>query len=123
MESSEPQPTGLLITQDLFFASKVTGTASALGFHVTVTQSLADATPYLQSGVCRCLIVDLGHPAMKVSDLMASLPAVSRPTVIAFGAHVLAEQLQAAQEAGCDVVLPRSRFSAELPELLKRHLT
>jgi hypothetical protein len=30
-------------------------------------------------------------------------------------------RLQAARDAGCDVVLPRSRFSAELPRLLEEY--
>ena len=95
------------------------------GQRVEIRESLDfdQRTPALQSGACRCLIVDVAHRAMRVSDLVASLSAVSRPTAIAFGAHVLAAQLQAAQKAGCEIVLPRSRFSAELPELLRRHLS
>jgi hypothetical protein len=53
---------------------------------------------------------------------MSVLPAETRPKVIAFGAHVQTGLLEAARAAGCDEVLPRSRFSAQLPELLKESL-
>ena len=38
--------------------------------------------------------------------------------VIAFGSHVDAELLAAARAAGCDEVLPRSKFFARARELL-----
>ena len=38
-----------------------------------------------------------------------------------FVSHVQGELKQKAQEAGCDVVMPRSAFSQTLPQLLRRH--
>jgi hypothetical protein len=38
---------------------------------------------------------------------------------VAFGPHVDANALVAAKAAGCQVVMPRSKFSAELPDLLR----
>ena len=43
------------------------------------------------------------------------------PTV-AYGSHVDKDRLDAARAAGCDEVLPRSRFSSELPAWLRRYL-
>ena len=40
---------------------------------------------------------------------------------VAFGSHVDTEALAAARAAGCDPVMPRSKFSAELPELIQRY--
>ena len=40
---------------------------------------------------------------------------------VAFGSHVDTEALAAAGAAGCDPVLPRSKFSAELPDLIRRY--
>ncbi|MGZ3385055.1 MAG: hypothetical protein ACXWNF_09120, partial [Isosphaeraceae bacterium] len=39
---------------------------------------------------------------------------------VAFGSHVDTEALAAARAAGCDPVMPRSKFSADLPELIRR---
>jgi hypothetical protein len=41
---------------------------------------------------------------------------------VAFGSHVDKARLDQARAAGCDEVLPRSKFSGELPELLRRYL-
>ena len=115
-------PAGLLITADLFFSSKVTGTAAALGMRMDVAGMPAAAASRVAGGDYRCVIIDLAMPGLALADLMAALPADPRPKVIAFAAHVETSRLQAARDAGCDLVLPRSRFSAELPRLLSEHL-
>jgi CheY-like chemotaxis protein len=123
MNSTETQPMGLLLSQDLFFASKVTGTAAALGFRVSAVRDAAQALAEIANSRIRCLIVDLATPDLDVTNLVRALPATGRPTVIAFEAHVLADRLQAARDAGCDEVMPRSKFSATLPEILRRCLS
>jgi CheY-like chemotaxis protein len=112
----------LLISQDLFFSSKVTSTAIELGFHVVVERNVVQAVSRVAALKCRCLILDLATPGLRVADVISALPEANRPSVIAFGAHVLTARLQEAREAGCDDVMPRSKFSATLPEILKRYL-
>ena len=41
--------------------------------------------------------------------------------MIAFGSHVNKARLDEARAAGCAEVLPRSKFSADLPALLRRY--
>ena len=41
---------------------------------------------------------------------------------IAFGSHVDTVALAAARDAGCDPVLPRSKFTVELPHLIRSYL-
>ena len=41
--------------------------------------------------------------------------------IIGFVSHVQGELKMKAQEAGCDMVLPRSAFSQNLAQLLRRH--
>ena len=41
------------------------------------------------------------------------------PTIIGYGSHVDTATLKAARDAGCDVVLPRSKFVEELAHLLQ----
>ena len=121
MSDVQHSSTGLLITRDLFFASKVTGTAAALGLHVVseadprrAAQRIADVQPV-------CVILDLATPGLSAAELMAALPT-PRPRVIAFGSHVDTIRLDEARAAGCDEVMPRSRFSARLAEILKQSL-
>jgi hypothetical protein len=61
-------------------------------------------------------------PDLRVSDVLAALPAANRPTVIAFGPHVQTARLDEAREAGCDDVFPRSKFSASLTHILTQAL-
>ncbi|MGB7329904.1 MAG: response regulator, partial [Terriglobales bacterium] len=42
-------------------------------------------------------------------------------SIIGFLSHVQGVLKQKAHEAGCDMVLPRSAFSQNLPQLLRRH--
>ena len=118
-------PAALLISQDLFFVSKVTGTARELGLTVESEGNRREALSKAAGGQYGCLILDLAMPGVVVADVIAatkSLPDKDRPKVIAFGSHVLTARLEEARQAGCDDVMPRSKFSATLPELLKRSL-
>ena len=42
---------------------------------------------------------------------------------VAFGPHVDVESLNSARAAGCHVVLARSHFAAQLPDLLRQYFT
>ena len=42
--------------------------------------------------------------------------------MIAFGSHVATDRLDEARTAGCDDVMPRSRFSGQLPDILRATL-
>lgn len=123
--------TGLLLSNDLFFTSKVTGTARQLGFRVNLVATPAAVLERLSSSPgatadaapCSVLFVDLGHPAADLAALVAAAHARTPPVrVIAFGAHVATDRLAAAQAAGCDEVMPRGRFSAQLVDILTRAL-
>ena len=112
---------GLMLCDDLIFASKVTGTARAAGLTVAVARSLPRFAELLAESAPAGVLLDLHHDGLDLPALLATLrercPAT--PRVTAFGAHVDAGRLKAAREAGCDLVLPRSQFvkllEAELP--------
>lgn len=114
---SEAPRIGLLISSDLFFTSKVTGTAQALGLHVESVSNLDQLQAASATGNVGAVFLDLASGGVSVSEVSAALPPASSIPIIAFGSHVNVEQLAAAQAAGASV-LPRSRFSAELPALL-----
>ena len=110
---------GLLISPDLFFTSKVTGTAQALGVRVEAADDLAAAAARLASGDIACVLYDLSAPRASTPDLLAALPTPI--PVIAFGSHVNVDVLDAARAAGAEV-MPRSQFASTLPDILKKHL-
>ena len=119
---AETTTTGLLICDDLFFSSKVTGTADALGLKVNVIENVDELPKKLSESSYRCVILDLTMPGLNPAEVMSAMPSENRPAVIAFGSHVMTARLQEARDAGCDEVMPKSQFSGSLPEILKRVL-
>jgi len=103
----------LVWTGDLFFRAKIEATARALGIPLQV--SAAAAAPPGAFGGC---IVDLDSVGAAGLARVAEL-AAGHPTV-AFLSHVNVELAQRARACGVGEVLPRSRFSAELPQILAR---
>ena len=64
------------------------------------------------------LLETLETTGLDVAVLLSKLPVPNRPPVLAFGPHVHHQRLESARQAGCDLVVSRGRFSAELPGLL-----
>jgi hypothetical protein len=99
------------VAADLMLGSKVEATLSAAGHEVTLAPSLREA-PLDEAEL---LVADL-----EVEDPEA-LVAVGVP-VLGYYSHVQVETREAAEAAGVDLVVPRSRLARELPELAERLL-
>ncbi len=115
---------GLLLCDDLMFASRITGEARALGLTVKPARSLELLLDLARKEAPTCVLLDLAFPGLDLPDLFRQLAEVSPspPRVVAYGSHVDTQRLQAAREAGCDPVLPRSKFVEELPRSLPQWL-
>ncbi len=121
MDSSKARR-GLLLTPNLLFSSMVSGTAAAIGKEVAVVGDLAEAVELCRTGPIAFIILDLGMAERDIAAVVAQLrEAAGTVPAIAFGSHVDKDRLDAARASGCDEVLPKSRFSAELPALLRRY--
>jgi hypothetical protein len=114
---------GIVLSRDLFFTDKVKGTAEALGFRMLVAGEASQARMLLQRIRPRMVVLDLTAGELVAPVAVAGYRQLTGPGTwyIAVGPHVQAGLLDAAREAGCQVVLPRSRFSNELPALLRRY--
>ena len=115
-------PTGILLSRDLIFTSKVTGTARALGYRVLVAGTSVLALAMIEQWRPRVVFVDLAAGDLVAPAALLGYQGLAGPATafVAFGSHVDTEALAAARAAGCDPVMPRSKFSAELPELIGR---
>ena len=116
-------PAGLLLSRDLIFTSKVTGTAAALGHRVLVAGNVALVRAMLAAWTPTVVFVDLAAGDLVGSPSLLQYREVAPPGTpfVAFGSHVDTEALANAKSAGCDPVMPRSRFTVELPTLIRRY--
>lgn len=111
---------------DLFFQAKIQETARKLNVKVEFVKSEQDLTDRLkQNGEEKpsLIIFDLNGASVKPLTLIPKLKSKLKKgtSIIGFLSHVQGDLKQKAHEAGCDMVLPRSAFSQNLPQLLRRH--
>jgi len=113
-------PVGLLLSDDMIFTSRITGTARDLGLCVKPARSIQTLNSQIHEQAPCCIIVDLGHAGLSIGDFMKGLGQLCTPVprVVAYGSHVDTAVLRAAREAGCYAVLPRSKFVEDLPRAL-----
>jgi len=107
---------GLVLSDDLVFMSRISATAQAAGLAVRQARMPAALVAMARESTPGGVIIDLQNPGLDLPALLAELRAVCSPMprVMGYGSHVEAELLKAAREAGCDPVLPRSKFVKDL---------
>jgi hypothetical protein len=113
------------MSRDLAFTAKVRGTAEALGYRMRVTSDVSLARIQLQKWRPRVVFIDLTAGDLVGPSALRGYQQIVGPATwfVAAGPHVEARVLAQAKEAGCHDVMPRSRFSAELPELMRRYFS
>jgi DNA-binding NarL/FixJ family response regulator len=116
-------PGGLLLSRDLIFTTKIISTARELGYLVMTAGNAALAATMIERWRPRVVFVDLAAgDLVKPEAILAYKRLAPETPFVAFGSHVDTRALAAAADAGCDPVLPRSRFTSELPALIGRYL-
>lgn len=113
----------LLLTADLGCSSKSSGAAARAGVELNVAMSAAALLEKAAARPADVVMLDLTMPGVALADLVAQLKALPVPAgaVIAFGPHVHEGKLAAAAAAGCDLVVTRGQFHAQLEQLLGRY--
>jgi hypothetical protein len=99
------------VAADLMLGSKVEATLSAAGHDVTLSPSLQEAP--LEGADLLVADLDVENPE--------ALVGLGVP-VLGYYSHVNVETKAAAEAAGVDLVVPRSRMARELPALAERLL-
>jgi CheY-like chemotaxis protein len=112
--------------EDLFFMAKIQETARKLNVKVEFVKSDKDLMEKMeQNGEEKpsLIIFDLNNNSVKPLTLIPKLKSKLKKgtSIIGFLSHVQGDLKQKAHEVGCDMVLPRSAFSQNLPQLLRRH--
>ena len=122
----------IALVDDLFFQSKLAETARHVGVTLQTVTTGDALTEAAKTSPPRLVLVDLNARAGAIEALerMCAPQAGSVPDghgdgrggspVIAFLSHVQTELAERARAAGCAQVLPRSKFTAELPQILRQ---
>ncbi len=111
------------VLSDLFFTVKINESAKRAGFPITFVKSEQDVLAQAAQKPA-LMIFDLNFSGVDPLELIRKLKSAAETrdiSVIGYVSHVQGDLKQAAQEAGCDMVLARSAFSQNLPQILKRH--
>ena len=114
----------LAIIDDLFFVGKLSGTAKQVGATLQTTTAANFSLDALRREKPALVIFDVNATTTNAVDLIRQLkaePALASIPVVGFFSHVQVELMRAAQDAGCDDVMPRSKFTAVLHDLLRRY--
>ena len=117
----EPQPsvsprTGLILVDDLMFASQIQGLARPTGINLQWVRNSEKALA--QAGAARpaCIILDVNLLGAAIDDFVTAIKALGEPApaLIGFGSHVDAVSLHHGRDAGCKLVMPRSKLVQEI---------
>jgi len=124
----EDAPTKIFFfIEDLFFNAKITETARKLGVKVAFIKNDKDAVAELTDGEETdrpgLIVFDLNNANAKPLTLIPKLKAKLKKStsIVGFLSHLQNDLRIKAIEAGCDTVMPRSAFSQNLPNLLRRY--
>jgi hypothetical protein len=111
--------------EDLFFLAKIQETARKLNVKVDFVKTEKDVLDRIESsGEKPSLIIfdlnnHLANPLKTIPKLKKELK--KETNFLGFVSHIQGDLKLKAIEAGCDTVVPRSAFSQNLPNLLRRH--
>ena len=143
--SNKKQPKIVGFVSDLMMASKIEAVAQHVGFEMVWVETAVSISPTTLNremykpgealhGLEGALFekVTAWQPSLLLFDLtndevpwkrwiavLKSSPATRRLPILCFGPHVATDKLQAAQTAGADLVVPRSKFAKTMPDLFK----
>jgi hypothetical protein len=112
---------------DLFFTAKIQENARKLSVRVAFVKNDKETVARLldlpEAERPSLIVFDLNNANAKPLTLIPKLKAKFKrsTSIIGFLSHLQGELKVKALEAGCDTVMPRSAFSQNLPNLLRRY--
>jgi CheY-like chemotaxis protein len=111
--------------EDLFFYAKINETARKLNVKVQFVKTDKDVMDAAEAAGEKpsLILFDLNnHLAQPLKTIPKLKKEFKKETnILGFVSHIQGDLKLKAIEAGCDTVVPRSAFSQNLPNLLRRH--
>jgi hypothetical protein len=127
LRQREDAPTRIYaFVDDLFFLAKIQETSRKLNVKVEFVKTEKDILEKIgekPEDKPSLIVVDLNSNSIKSLAIITKMRSkFKKPTsIVGFVSHLQGDLKMKAQEAGCDVVMPRSAFSQNLPNILRRH--
>jgi PleD family two-component response regulator len=113
----------LAVVSDLFFSVKIADAAKRAGMALEMVKDPHQVLIKAKDKP-NVIIFDLNLEDARPLELIAKIKGSAEckgVSLIGYLSHVQGELKQAAQEAGCDMVMAKSAFSQNLQQILKRH--
>jgi len=114
----------IAVLDDLFFSSKIREASRSLNLDIEFLKNTEGLLEKLKTIQPSLIIFDLNskasNPLEAIQNLKSS-PELKDITVLGYLSHVQTELKEAASEAGCDLILPRSKFSKDLRTILSKY--
>jgi CheY-like chemotaxis protein len=114
----------LAVVDDLLFTVKISDAAKRAGLEAEFVKSEQDVIEKATQEKPLLIILDLNNNSVQPLELISKLKGdgdLRTISLIGYLSHVQGELKQKAQEAGANIVMARSAFSQNLPQILKRH--
>jgi len=114
----------LAVVDDLLFTVKISDAAKRAGLEAEFLKSEKDVIDKATEERPLLIILDLNNNSVQPLELISKLKSdgdLRHISLIGYLSHVQGELKQKAQEAGANIVMARSAFSQNLPQILKRH--
>ena len=118
----DSQKTVIAVLDDLFFQVKIADAVKRASLRLVVVKTEETLLQQLDDNPV-LLLIDLNCRSIDPIRLVSSLKtgATRELPIVAYVSHVQGELIKQAQQAGCDMVIARSAFSTNLPQILLRY--
>ncbi|HEX9665902.1 MAG TPA: response regulator [Thermodesulfobacteriota bacterium] len=123
-EKNDHRKKVIAVLDDLFFSSKIREAAKTLDIELEFVKKPDGFNEKISSEKPSLIIFDLNSRAgdpLEIIKKIKSTGELKQIPVIGFLSHAQIELKEEANRAGCDLVIPRSRFSKDLREILRKY--
>jgi PleD family two-component response regulator len=122
MQQQEPKRI-LAVVSDLFFSVKLADAAKRAGLTLEFVKESQEVLAKAKQRPS-LIVFDLNFEAAQPLHVISTLKGDAETkgiSLLGYLSHVQGELKQQAHDAGCNMVLARSQFSQNMPQIFKRH--
>jgi len=117
--ANPPKIKAVGVLRDILFRSRIDAAAQARGIEVAYASDPAQACKRCSEFKPAVVFIDLSDAAFSEQNVYREIRAVAaQARIVGFASHVDLKAFESARDAGLDLLLSRSEFTARLPELL-----